>query len=53
MGTYLNSSEIDFDKIKKSKKNIAPLEKIDHSLIKYEDFNKNFYEQHIEITNLS
>ena len=32
---------------------IDPLPPIDHSEIEYEPFNKNFYEEHEEIANLS
>ena len=32
---------------------IDPLPPIDHTLIEYENFEKNFYEEHEEIKNLS
>ena len=40
---------MDFEKIKKFKKNIVPLEYVDHKKIQYEEFNKNFYAEHEEI----
>ena len=33
MGTILFKSELDLEKIKKFRKNIVPLEKVDHHLI--------------------
>ena len=39
--------------IKKEKKIIDPLPPIDHHEIEYEDFSKNFYEEHEEIKALN
>ncbi len=55
---FLDSDgEIDFDKVnkmrKERKKNIEPLEKLDHTQIKYNNFNKNFYDEHEEIKALT
>jgi len=46
MGKKYNSREIDYDKLKKMKKNIVPLERIDHGEINYMEFEKDFYEEH-------
>lgn len=48
---------IDYDEegnaIRKERKVIDPLPQIDHHDIEYQDFSKNFYEEHEEIKMLS
>ncbi|CAD8106497.1 unnamed protein product [Paramecium sonneborni] len=49
-------SDIEVDEIEeaeKKKKNIEPLQAIDHSQIQYEEFETNFYQEHEEIANLN
>jgi len=53
MGNYsLDFRDVDFDHLQK-KKHIEALAPIDHSQIVYEDFTKNFYTEHEEITTLT
>lgn len=54
MGWFVNDHirDIDLDDLKK-KKHIEPLAPVDHSKLKYEDFTKNFYIEHEDITHLT
>lgn len=46
--------EIDFDKLRQlEKKGIQPLPPVDHTLVEYESFEKDFYKEHPSITGLS
>ncbi|CAK56549.1 unnamed protein product (macronuclear) [Paramecium tetraurelia] len=46
--------EVDeIDEVEKKKKNIEPLQLLDHSQIQYEEFESNFYQEHEEIANLN
>jgi ATP-dependent RNA helicase DDX42 len=48
-----DDGEIDFDKLRQlEKKGIQPLPPVDHSQIEYESFEKEFYKEHPEITNM-
>jgi len=38
---------------KDKKKKIEPLANVEHSTVKYENFNKDFYEEHEEIAKLT
>ena len=46
MGKIIINREIDYEKLKKLKKNIEPLERINHESINYQEFEKDFYEEH-------
>lgn len=56
-GDDSDSEQIEYDEegnpIKLKQKHIDPLPPIDHSTITYPPFEKNFYEEHDEIKNLS
>ena len=52
---FLDSEgEVDLEYLKKDKKKkIEPLPNVEHSSVKYEPFNKDFYEEHEEIAKLT
>ncbi|TNV85523.1 hypothetical protein FGO68_gene1017 [Halteria grandinella] len=48
-----DDGEIDFEKLRQlEKKGIQPLPTVDHSVIEYEAFEKDFYKEHPDITNM-
>lgn len=48
-----DDGQIDFDKLRQlEKKGIQPLPTVDHSVIEYEAFEKDFYKEHPDITNM-
>ena len=57
LGDDSDGEQIEYDEdgnpIKLGKKHIDPLPSVDHSTITYSPFEKNFYEEHEEIRNLT
>ena len=49
----LNVSDLDMEQLKQKNKRIEPLAPVDHSKIKYEEFEKNFYVEHEEISSMT
>lgn len=49
-----DEGDIDYDKLRNmEKKGIQPLPMVDHTQVEYETFDKEFYQEHEDITNMS